>query len=54
MLFIVWFRFARDILPWSKVWLVPIYIIRKLPIYLLALLRPERKWVKTTRNRPGQ
>ena len=52
LLSIVWFRFARDILPWSKVWLVPIYIVRKLPMYLLALFRPERNWVKTNRNRP--
>ena len=50
LLSLVWFLFARDILPWSKVWLVPVYIIRKLPMYLLALLRPERNWVKTNRN----
>lgn len=50
LLSLVWNSFARDILPWSKVWLVPVYIIRKLPMYLLALLRPERKWVKTDRS----
>ena len=53
LLLIVWFRFARDILPWSKVWLVPIYVLRKMPIYLLAILRPERTWVKTNRDRPN-
>lgn len=45
-----WIGYARDILPWSKVWLVPVYIVKKLPLYLLALIRPERGWVKTDRD----
>jgi len=47
----VWFRCARDILPWTQAWLIPVYVLRKVPIYLSALLRPQRSWVKTNRDK---
>ncbi len=46
----VWVKFGREELPLKTLLAVPFYVLWKLPIYLSFLLRPQRDWVRTTRD----
>jgi len=43
---LAWCRFGRDLLPIDDLHQVPLYVIRKLPLYFTALIRREKKWVR--------
>lgn len=45
-----WRRFGRAQISGMRLLLAPLYIVWKLPIYLGALLRPERRWIRTDRD----
>lgn len=50
LLGISWARFGRAQISGGSLLLIPFYILWKMPIYLGALLRPERRWIRTKRN----
>ncbi|MDJ0617802.1 MAG: glycosyltransferase family 2 protein [Calothrix sp. MO_192.B10] len=45
-----WAKFGRTDLPMTALLAVPFYILWKIPIYLVFLLRPQREWVRTERQ----
>jgi cellulose synthase/poly-beta-1,6-N-acetylglucosamine synthase-like glycosyltransferase len=45
-----WARFGRDQIGPAQLLLAPFYILWKLPIYIAALVRPERHWNRTGRD----
>ncbi|MGK7929853.1 MAG: glycosyltransferase family 2 protein [Microcystaceae cyanobacterium] len=47
---IAWGFFARSFLPFWTLFTTPFYILWKLPLYLIFLVKPETKWVKTARD----
>ena len=48
---LAWHKFARDSIPWHYAFLVPLYVFRKLPLYLSLLFRGKQKtWERTART----
>ncbi|PSO72633.1 MAG: glycosyl transferase [Cyanobacteria bacterium QS_8_48_54] len=45
-----WAKFGRSELSGLALLAVPFYILRKLPIYLAFLVRPQTEWIKTERD----
>jgi cellulose synthase/poly-beta-1,6-N-acetylglucosamine synthase-like glycosyltransferase len=45
-----WLRFGRDSLPASALLVAPFYALRKIPLYLGFLTRPQAEWIRTQRN----
>ena len=45
-----WIRFGRDCLPFTSLLAAPFYVLTKIPIYLAFVWKPERAWVRTTRE----
>jgi cellulose synthase/poly-beta-1,6-N-acetylglucosamine synthase-like glycosyltransferase len=45
-----WLRFGRDLLPAGTLLRTPVYVVRKLPLYLGFLTRPQSDWVRTPRD----
>jgi cellulose synthase/poly-beta-1,6-N-acetylglucosamine synthase-like glycosyltransferase len=41
---LAWHCFGRDLLSFKDVALTPVYIARKIPIYLALLVRPQKTW----------
>ena len=50
LLGVSWARFGRAQISGGRLLLIPFYILWKMPIYLGALIRPERRWIRTKRN----
>ncbi|MBO9375745.1 glycosyltransferase [Sphingomonas histidinilytica] len=50
LLLLCWWRFGRDQLSAGRLLLIPVYVLWKLPLYLAAALRPERRWIRTERD----
>ena len=50
LLWLSWVRFGRAQITAGQLLVLPIYMIWKLPIYVAALLRPERRWKRTDRD----
>ncbi len=53
--YLTWIAFLRafsgvSIRSSTRLLMIPFYILWKLPIYLAALFRPERRWVRTERD----
>ena len=52
---ITWLGFARRRVPAKSLFSIPIYLIRKLPIYLALLVKgPQRVWLRTDRPNAGR
>lgn len=49
MLGLGWARHGRDDYPLRTLAAAPVYLLRKLPIYLRYIGRPQREWVRTQR-----
>jgi cellulose synthase/poly-beta-1,6-N-acetylglucosamine synthase-like glycosyltransferase len=47
---ISWLRHGRDMLPAARLFALPIYALRKLPLYAKGLVKPERRWIRTPRD----
>lgn len=45
-----WSVFGRELLPPRYFFLLPWYIIKKIPIYIKFLFKPEKNWVRTSRD----
>lgn len=50
LLLLSWARFGRQHTPARGLLLIPFYILWKLPLYAAALLRPEKRWIRTDRD----
>lgn len=51
---LAWACLGRDRLPIRDLLLLPVYVVKKIPLYLTFLFRPQRAWVRTERTRPGE
>jgi cellulose synthase/poly-beta-1,6-N-acetylglucosamine synthase-like glycosyltransferase len=49
-LLLTWAVFARDRLPARDLVLLPLYVLRKVPIYLGFIFRRQKAWVRTERS----
>ena len=45
-----WYRFARKVIPFSRLLAVPLYVAWKIPIYLMFLFHRQQAWVRTQRG----
>jgi cellulose synthase/poly-beta-1,6-N-acetylglucosamine synthase-like glycosyltransferase len=50
-IFIAWSKFARQDLPLYKLLTIPFYVLWKIPVYFQFLIKPQRVWVRTERNK---
>ncbi|RYD94374.1 MAG: glycosyltransferase [Sphingomonadales bacterium] len=50
MLMLSWVRFGRAQITAVQLLIMPFYILWKVPIYALGLVRPERRWIRTGRD----
>jgi cellulose synthase/poly-beta-1,6-N-acetylglucosamine synthase-like glycosyltransferase len=48
--FISWWRFARESVPFRSLLAIPGYVLIKLPLYATFIFRRERTWIRTTRS----
>ena len=48
--FLAWVRYGQSDLKLSQLLMVPVYILWKIPLYVLYLLRPQQQWVRTQRD----
>jgi hypothetical protein len=48
--FVAWWRFARESVPFRLLLAIPGYVLIKLPLYATFLFRRERTWIRTTRG----
>jgi cellulose synthase/poly-beta-1,6-N-acetylglucosamine synthase-like glycosyltransferase len=46
-----WFVHCRRQIPFSALLTMPLYILRKLPIYISFIIRPQNSWVRTQRDK---
>ena len=49
---LTWARFARAQLPARDLLLLPVYILRKIPLYLGFFIKRQRAWIRTERPDP--
>jgi len=50
LLLLAWARFGREQIAATSLLLIPLYMAWKLPLYIAAALRPERRWIRTDRS----
>jgi cellulose synthase/poly-beta-1,6-N-acetylglucosamine synthase-like glycosyltransferase len=50
---LAWFKFGRETISWHHAVLVPVYVLRKLPLYASLVFRGKQKtWERTARTDP--
>ncbi|NBD15144.1 MAG: glycosyltransferase [Cyanobacteria bacterium] len=49
-IFIAWYKFGRKQVSLKTLLTIPLYLLWKVPLYFLFLIRPQKKWVKTERD----
>lgn len=47
---LAWLRWGRQELSFGQLLAVPSYILWKIPLYLKAIVNPEKDWIRTKRN----
>jgi len=47
---VCWCVFCRREIPWTTLLYIPVYMLRKLPIYAGMLISRQREWVRTERD----
>jgi cellulose synthase/poly-beta-1,6-N-acetylglucosamine synthase-like glycosyltransferase len=45
-----WSGFATEILPLKQLLTVPFYVLKKIPVYLQFLIKPQNMWIRTERD----
>ncbi|NJR18573.1 MAG: glycosyltransferase family 2 protein [Calothrix sp. CSU_2_0] len=45
-----WSGFATEILPLNQLLTVPFYVLKKIPVYLQFLIKPQNIWIRTERD----
>ena len=49
-IFIAWLRWGRDTVSFTDLLMVPVYIISKIPLYITALFKRQKEWIRTNRD----
>lgn len=49
-IFIAWYRFGREQVSLQILLTIPFYILWKIPLYFIFLVRPQKEWVRTERD----
>ncbi|QQE65789.1 glycosyl transferase [Leptolyngbya sp. BL0902] len=49
--FLAWARFGRDDISLRQLVMIPLYILWKIPLYIAFLIRPEKQWIRTQRDK---
>jgi cellulose synthase/poly-beta-1,6-N-acetylglucosamine synthase-like glycosyltransferase len=50
-IFAAYIKFGNEYIPIKLLIAAPVYLVWKLPIYLSFLFKPQRKWIRTERNK---
>jgi len=50
---LAWLRFGRATLPLGTLLKAPLYVVRKIPLYLGFFAKPQSDWVRTQRDQSG-
>jgi len=48
--FIAWLRWGRSAISFTDLLMVPIYIISKIPLYIAAIFKRQKEWIRTNRD----
>ena len=48
--FIAWFRWGRKVVSFLDLFLIPFYIVSKVPLYLSAVFKRQKEWIRTDRD----
>ncbi len=46
-----WIKFGQKTIPGSVLLAIPIYILWKIPLYIAFIVRPQKKWIRTERDK---
>jgi len=49
-IFIAWFRWGRDTVSFTDLLMVPVYVIGKIPLYITAIFKRQKEWIRTNRD----
>lgn len=49
-IFLGWNRFAKQVITFRQLLMIPLYVVSKIPVYFNYCLSPEKRWIKTDRN----
>lgn len=49
-IFIAWLRWGRDTVSFTDLLMVPVYIIGKIPLYITAVFKRQKEWIRTNRD----
>ena len=47
---IAWLRWGRDTVSFTDLLMVPVYIVGKIPLYIAAVFKRQKDWIKTNRD----
>jgi len=47
---LAWLRYGRSELKLAQLLMVPVYVLWKIPLYILYAVRPQKQWVRTQRD----
>jgi hypothetical protein len=47
---LAWWRFSRELIPFSVLLYAPFYAARKIPLYLGFLIKRQVEWVRSKRD----
>jgi hypothetical protein len=48
--FLGWSAHCRDVIPARALVAAPFYVLKKLPIYLAFIWKPQQQWIRTQRD----
>jgi cellulose synthase/poly-beta-1,6-N-acetylglucosamine synthase-like glycosyltransferase len=48
--FLAWSKYATDVISFSDLLFVPVYILKKIPVYVRFIYARERRWIRTSRK----
>jgi len=49
--FLAWYAWGRKVISFLDLLQIPLYIVKKIPLYALFLIKKESSWVRTDRNK---
>lgn len=47
---IAWMRWGRSTVSLTDLLMIPVYVISKVPLYILAVVKRQKEWIRTDRN----
>jgi len=49
-MFITWVKWGRTTVSLTDLFMIPVYVISKIPLYVLAVFKRQKEWIRTDRN----